>query len=36
VRGSVDGFEGSNVLILWTKSVRIDANGVRGYYLSVK
>ena len=32
-RGTVDGFEGSNVFILWTESVRRDANGVRGYYI---
>ena len=32
-QSTVDGFEGSGVLMLWTESVRIDANGVRGHYL---
>ena len=31
--GTVDGFEGSNVLVLWTESVMIGANRVRDYYL---
>ena len=32
-RGTVYGFEGRDIFILWAESVRIDANGVRCYYI---
>ena len=32
-QGTVDGFEGGDVFMLWTERVSINANGVRGYYL---
>ena len=33
MQATVDGFEGSDAFVLWPESVRIDANGVWGYYL---